>query len=185
MEGKQLNDTENDLMQELKINIEDRIYDAAYDEDNFQNVFINDKLYKIELLKKYASNIFTFSVNQKLLQVELELDDQGNVIINYDGLYYNLQIKDKTRYLLERFVKDTGVLVTAGITVLKAPMPGLIVKILKSPGEEVVKGDKILIVEAMKMENAISSPITGKIKKINVKESQAVEKDAVLAEIEE
>lgn len=59
---------------------------------------------------------------------------------------------------------------------VKAPMPGLVVKILKSPGDEIRKGEPLLVVEAMKMENEISAPHAGKIEEIRVSERQAVEK---------
>jgi len=63
-------------------------------------------------------------------------------------------------------------------------MPGMVVKILVEPGVEVHKGDSLMIVEAMKMENALKSPIRGKVKSIKVNEGEAVEKDALLMEIE-
>ncbi|TAL68901.1 MAG: biotin/lipoyl-binding protein [Bacteroidetes bacterium] len=67
---------------------------------------------------------------------------------------------------------------------IKAPMPGMVVKILVEPGTEVHKGDSLLIVEAMKMENALKSPIRGKVRNVIVKEGTAVEKDALLMELE-
>ncbi len=69
-------------------------------------------------------------------------------------------------------------------TVIKAPMPGMIVKINKQPGEEVVQGESVMILEAMKMENDLRSPIQGRIKSISAKEGNAVEKGTVLFVIE-
>ncbi len=63
---------------------------------------------------------------------------------------------------------------------VKAPMPGLVLDIRVSEGDEVKKGDPILVLEAMKMENIIKSPTDGVIKKINVKKGLAVEKNQVL-----
>lgn len=60
---------------------------------------------------------------------------------------------------------------------LKAPMPGLISKILLTEGAIVNAGDGVLIVEAMKMENEIKSPKAGILKKLFVKEKQTVEKN--------
>ncbi len=67
---------------------------------------------------------------------------------------------------------------------VKAPMPGMILKIKKNIGERVQKGDSIIILEAMKMENDIKSPFSGIIKEIKVKENNPVEKGAVLFSIE-
>jgi biotin carboxyl carrier protein len=63
---------------------------------------------------------------------------------------------------------------------IKAPMPGLVLDVRVSEGDTVKKGDAILVLEAMKMENIIKSPTDGIIKKINVKKGVAVEKNQVL-----
>jgi biotin carboxyl carrier protein len=60
----------------------------------------------------------------------------------------------------------------------------MVVKLIVVEGDLVKKGDKIIIIEAMKMENSLISPIAGVIKSIKVKEGTPVEKDAVLIEIE-
>ena len=70
------------------------------------------------------------------------------------------------------------------INVLKAPMPGLVLKILIAEGQEIKKGDGLIVLEAMKMENIIKSSGDCTIKKINVVVKQAVEKNQVLMEFE-
>lgn len=67
---------------------------------------------------------------------------------------------------------------------LTSPMPGKIFKILKARGDEVKKGDPILILEAMKMEHAIRSDKDGKIKQILFKEGELVQGGVTLAEVE-
>ena len=57
---------------------------------------------------------------------------------------------------------------------LKAPLPGVIGDVLVKVGKKVQGGDKVLILEAMKMENAILAPATGKIESISVKKGDAV-----------
>ncbi len=63
---------------------------------------------------------------------------------------------------------------------IKAPMPGLVVKIEVSEGQTVSKGQGLIILEAMKMENEIKAPISGVVTKISVVEKQNVEKSSVL-----
>ena len=63
---------------------------------------------------------------------------------------------------------------------LKAPMPGLIHSLKVEAGQEVKKGDPLLILEAMKMENIIKSPGEGIVKEIHVEEKNSVEKNALL-----
>lgn len=72
-------------------------------------------------------------------------------------------------------------LTTAGHdTVVKAPMPGLIVRLLKNVGDTVTKGERLLIVEAMKMENELKSPIAGKVNEIHVAVGRPVDKGQIL-----
>ncbi|PIP93298.1 MAG: hypothetical protein COW00_09710 [Bdellovibrio sp. CG12_big_fil_rev_8_21_14_0_65_39_13] len=68
---------------------------------------------------------------------------------------------------------------------LKSPMPGKILKIEKSEGDQVQKGETILVMEAMKMEHAIRSPADGILKKLNFKAGDQVPGDVALAEVEE
>jgi len=63
---------------------------------------------------------------------------------------------------------------------LHAPMPGLVTKILKKPGDSVARGESLIIVEAMKMENELKSLIDGTIKEIKVKAGQSIDKNALL-----
>jgi biotin carboxyl carrier protein len=63
-------------------------------------------------------------------------------------------------------------------------MPGLIRTIVVAEGQEVKKGDVILILEAMKMENALKSPADLVVKSIKVQQGQAVEKNQLLIEFE-
>jgi biotin carboxyl carrier protein len=69
---------------------------------------------------------------------------------------------------------------TIKVSEVKAPMPGLIRNILVQPGDAVTKGQGLLVLEAMKMENVLKSPADGKIKSIKIEIGQAVEKNQVL-----
>ncbi|MBA3037645.1 MAG: pyruvate carboxylase subunit B [Desulfobacterium sp.] len=71
----------------------------------------------------------------------------------------------------------------AGGITLNAPMPGMIISYSKNVGDEVKKGDTVVILEAMKMENALPAPADGIIKSINFKSGDSVPKDAVLCVI--
>ena len=66
---------------------------------------------------------------------------------------------------------------------IHAPMPGLVLEINVSEGQEVEKGDPLLILEAMKMENVIKAPGNGIIKKIHVEKGNPVEKNELLVEL--
>ena len=63
---------------------------------------------------------------------------------------------------------------------IKAPMPGLILDIMVEVGQEVKKGDALMILEAMKMENVLKSTGEGTITSIEVEKGQSVEKNNIL-----
>ncbi len=67
---------------------------------------------------------------------------------------------------------------------IKAPMPGMILKVLVSPGQQLKKGEPVLILEAMKMENVFKAPADAIVKAIKVEAQQAVEKGEILIELE-
>ena len=78
-----------------------------------------------------------------------------------------------------------GGLTKGGAGSLITQMPGKVVKILKKEGEKVAKGETVLILEAMKMENEIKSGADGVIKVININEGQALEAGFLMVEITE
>ena len=87
-------------------------------------------------------------------------------------------------YKVYRGYKPSG-LNKGGAGALITQMPGKIVKLFKKEGDTVTKGETVVILEAMKMENEIKSGASGVIKSINVKEGQALEAGFLMVEIEE
>ena len=72
----------------------------------------------------------------------------------------------------------------AGAAVVKSPLPGSIVKVMVQPGQAVKKGDTLLTMESMKMENIVASEYTGTVKNVLVQAGQNVMQDDKLVEIE-
>ncbi len=73
---------------------------------------------------------------------------------------------------------------TDGLAEIKTLMPGKVVRLIAKPGDEVAKGDPVLVVEAMKMQNDLKSPKAGVVKEIRVVEGATVGSGDVLAVIE-
>lgn len=73
--------------------------------------------------------------------------------------------------------------VGAGDTAVNSPMPGKIIKVVAEAGKAVKKGDVLMILEAMKMQNEIVCPVDGTIKSINVVADQGVKTSEILAVI--
>lgn len=101
--------------------------------------------------------------------------------IKVNGKICRVLLRDRFDELLHHLGMDK--VAAHKVNVVKAPMPGLVLKLIVKDGEEIKAGDSLLILEAMKMENVIKSPGTGTIKLIRVKERDAVEKNQVLIEL--
>jgi biotin carboxyl carrier protein len=91
---------------------------------------------------------------------------------------YTVQLEDEQAHLMHELGLDKS----QGVAVkeIKAPMPGLVLKMLVKEGDAVKKNDAIIILEAMKMENVIKSPSDAVVKKIHAQEKTAVEKGQLL-----
>jgi len=171
-------------MEEIIINVNGNDFTAQIPHDESDFIMLNGKPIDIRQLKQYGTNVFSFSVNNKLLLVELDIHETGTSYINADGFYHEIDITNDTKRLIQKYLRDSGLGVESTHAKIKAPMPGMIIKILVEEGAHVEKGDKLILIEAMKMENAISSPIKGKVIHVKAREGEAVEKDAFLIEIE-
>lgn len=107
----------------------------------------------------------------------------------YDEVEHSFQLQVNTHKMrvstfdqMQLLLKSMG-LEGAGsqkLNEVKAPMPGLVLRVLVEEGQEVKKGDSLIVLEAMKMENMIKSPGDGKVSKIRINPGQAVEKNQVL-----
>lgn len=101
-----------------------------------------------------------------------------NVVLKIDGKRAEVNLSNE----MDRLLRQLG-LENAGATKvsdIKAPMPGLIHSIKVAEGQAVSKGDALLILEAMKMENVIKAPADGTVGKIHVKQGQSVDKGMVM-----
>ena len=98
--------------------------------------------------------------------------------IKVNGNIYTIAAKDQFDILLDQLGLSN--LNSAKVSELKAPMPGLVLKLFVGEGDEVKKGDNLFILEAMKMENIIKVPADVIIKTIKIKPGDKVEKGQVL-----
>ena len=125
--------------------------------------------HKIHLIKGSQS------LEAELIAIDLEAK---SLQIRLGHKTATLQLKDRFDLLLEKM--GMAFIGTGSLKEIKAPMPGLILDLKVKPGDQVKKGDVILILEAMKMENILKSPGDGIVKEVKVILKQSVEKNQVL-----
>ena len=140
-------------------------------------------------------------INQTEIQPEISGSAESGFSVKTGNRYYAVFVKkvDTENQLVQLMINQKPVTVkltseldellkslgmgsanTKKVKDLKAPMPGLVRKILVSVGDSVQKGDSLLVLEAMKMENILKSPADGVIGSIPIKEGQAIEKNQTL-----
>ncbi len=163
-------------MFKVKVNNKDT-HTVIFKDNN--NGLINDQEFTWDLTEK-ENRVFHVIKDHKSYNVEVVKADHAekSFIVRVNGNKYQLDVKDKFDELLRSLGFDN--LSANKVNEIKAPMPGLVLDIRVNEGDAVKKGDPVLVLEAMKMENIIKSPVDGIIKKINVKKGVAVEKNQVL-----
>ena len=102
--------------------------------------------------------------------------------IRYRHFVYDLEFENELDVVLDNMgIKRTTDSVSKDI---KAPMPGKVIEVVVKEGDKVEKGDAILILEAMKMENVLKADAACSIKKVHVSSSDSVEKNQLLVELD-
>lgn len=160
-------------MNTYKITVDgDKSFDfSSKDADSLDSISLQEN--KFQVLKDDVS------YQTEILSADF-LNRNYTVLVN--GNEYEVNIARP----LDQLIKEMGFEVGAGkqVNAIKAPMPGLILSINVSVGQEVQENDSLLILEAMKMENNFASPRAGIIKSIMVEKGQAVDKGQLLIEFE-
>ncbi|MBK9212453.1 MAG: biotin/lipoyl-binding protein [Saprospiraceae bacterium] len=150
------------------------------DDTNFS--YTNEEIQAFDI-KKLPDGRYHILENGVSRLIEVVEEDFANkrLILRMQGKTFPIHISDQYDELISIVAKSQS----GGNKDLniKAPMPGIVVKIMVEKDAVVEKGDTLLIIEAMKMENAIKSPIAGSVKEINVLSGQKIEKGQVLCHL--
>lgn len=148
-----------------------------------ENNLINGVEKDVDIVK-ISENNYHILIDNKSYRAQLVSfnREEKKIVLLINGSEYEVSVKDKTDLLLQQM--GISAASSAKHNQFKAPMPGLIRNILVSVGQEVKKGDAIIVLEAMKMENSLKAPADLKVKHILISAGQAVEKGQLLLELE-
>lgn len=150
-------------------------YVVEIDPDN--RVFVNDELVEVDLKRIGKLPVYSLLINNASREVVAE-ELPGNdfrVIIGGDAMTVRVE-DERWRRLRQAKGLDTA----GGELALKAPIPGLVVKVLIADGEQVHTGQSLVILEAMKMENDLRAPRAATVGHVKVKPGDRVEQGQVL-----
>ena len=150
---------------------------------NEQYEFIDPDPNELDVIPN-GHNRFHVLHQGKSYQAEIRsLDWESRVLqLHVNGQNFSVRLEDKYDQLISQL--GLNVAKEQHIKDVKAPMPGLVLKIKARTGQEVAAGDILLILEAMKMENVIKATTNGTVKSIPVKAGDPVEKGQLLVEME-
>jgi biotin carboxyl carrier protein len=144
-------------------------------------IYINRSKVDIRVEKDSSGLTFLLWKNKRYL-VEIAEKNQNKYEIWINGVSFNVSVETPISYKRKKYLEKHKS--KSKFELIKAPMPGKIVDILVEENKEIRVGDPVLILEAMKMQNEISSPASGTVKSIKVVANASVMKDDVLVEIE-
>jgi biotin carboxyl carrier protein len=120
----------------------------------------------INNLGSYNVEVIAFDKSKKTAEIKV------------NNNMYTVTAKDQFDILLDKLGLSN--LDAAKVSEIKAPMPGMVLKVFVTEGAEIKKGDNLFILEAMKMENIIKAPADVTVKKVKIKPGDKVEKGQVL-----
>jgi biotin carboxyl carrier protein len=130
--------------------------------------------------KKTGRTNYSLIVDNRSFEIEVDnAEDEYRVLV--DGRNYHVHLVDERRVRVGGGQSDIQL---QGRQKVSVPMPGKVIAVLVSQGDSVERGQGLVIVEAMKMENEVRSPIAGEVKEIKVKPGDAVEGGTVLIVVE-
>lgn len=118
----------------------------------------------------------------KIFDIEVLQKDGGQISLTIDGNPVSVSSQSHIDQILEKLGMNS--MASSPVSDIKAPMPGAILSLDVEVGNAISKGDTILILEAMKMENVIKSPGGGVVNSILIKEGDNVEKNQLLITLE-
>lgn len=144
--------------QSLKVNGVELKIDVKELSATQQHIIYQHKSYNVELVEKEAGG--------------------KTVVVRVNGNLYRVVLEDQYSELLKKMGMENGT--ASKVLEIKAPMPGLVLSVMVVEGQELSKGDSLLVLEAMKMENIIKSPANGLVKQVLVKKGDKVEKNTIL-----
>jgi pyruvate carboxylase subunit B len=165
-------------------------YFVTVDGNTFQvelapdGVTVNGRALDVELSSVPGTAVRRLSVQGRTHTLHVTpAESREHWDLHIDGERYQIHVLDERSHAIRALTRTTQS--APGPRPVKAPMPGMIVRVPVAPGQTVQAGQGVIIIEAMKMENELRVEAAGRVIKVHAQAGQAVEKGAVLIEFEE
>ena len=125
-----------------------------------------------------GNGIYHILKDSKSYNVEVLPEMDGKKGLKVNGTIYQSEAIGQFDELLKKLGMEKGA--GSKVNELKAPMPGLVLSIDVAAGDQLKKGDRVLVLEAMKMENVIKAPADAVVASVEVEKGKTVEKNQVM-----
>lgn len=145
------------------------------------HIIVDGKTYHVDFVSVSGQPVYSLIAEGRSHEAYVRESDEGWQVL-LRGRLYPVQVEDEREKRL-RAAAGGGVAET-GEFHLKAPMPGLVVTVSVEEGEEVKKGQVLIILESMKMQNELKSPRDGVVNRIKVKKGESVEQKQALLSVQ-
>lgn len=145
------------------------------------HVIVGNRLYEVDLASVSHQPVYSLLVDNKSYEAYIYPDGDERLHVFMLGRMYDVRVEDEREKRLHNQGGSSAVV--SGEFQLKAPMPGLVVHIPVEEDQQVEKGQVLLILESMKMQNELKSPRAGKVSRVRVKPGESVEQKATLLSI--
>lgn len=160
-----------------RVKVSDSEFLINFDGEGKESGTLNGKRFDWDV-SRVSDNLYHVIKDHRSFNVEVLADVEGKRQIKVNDTIYETETISKFDELLKSLGMEKG---GAGIVnELKAPMPGLVLHIDVKPGDQLQKGDRVLVLEAMKMENVIKAPADVTIASIEVEKGKTVDKNQVM-----
>lgn len=164
------------------VDVEGRTFELDFQEEGEQlRVQIGEQSLVLDLRQVTQPSLYSLLIDNRSYEIFVEAHgDEFDVLIGSE--MFHLKVQDEWTRRLANIQRKTEV--QSGDLAIKAPMPGAVVAVEVAPGEEVKRGQGLVILSAMKMENEIKAPRAGRVKSVEVQPGQTVEQGRTLVVIE-
>lgn len=145
-----------------------------------KHIRIGGRLLTIDFESVNGQPVFSVIIDGKSYESFISEGDEGWQVL-MRGRQYQITVEDEREKRLK--AAAGGGVAEGGEFNLKAPMPGLVVAIPVAEGQEIKKGQVLIILESMKMQNELKSPKDGVVERIRVKAGESVEQKQALLSV--
>jgi acetyl/propionyl-CoA carboxylase alpha subunit len=143
-------------------------------------ITVDGEILDVNMQQMLDTTMHSIIVDGQSHDVRMKEGD-GLYIVQLSGEIFEVIVEDERTRRLASLKSSLGAV--AGEAIIKAPMPGVVVEVLVTPGQRVEKGDIVIILESMKMQNELKAPRAGQIHAVRVIAGDKVDQNTIMVTI--